>query len=131
MLWAIGFQESRFVHRRQIRGPARGFWQFEDGRLSGLAGLFALKSTRDAMRTLCDARGVALDRTAVYNQLEHDDVLAAGVARLLLWTDPHRLPDIGDAQAAWDLYMRTWRPGKPHRNTWDGFYNHALALVTK
>jgi hypothetical protein len=26
---AIGHQESRFIHRRQINGPARGFWQFE------------------------------------------------------------------------------------------------------
>ena len=31
MLLAIGLQESRFVHRRQIGGPARGFWQFEKG----------------------------------------------------------------------------------------------------
>ena len=29
MLLAIGLQESRFEHRRQIGGPARGFWQFE------------------------------------------------------------------------------------------------------
>ena len=28
MLLAIGLQESRFVHRRQIGGPACGFWQF-------------------------------------------------------------------------------------------------------
>src|SRR5690606_35531315 len=31
MLLAIGLQESRFEHRRQIKGPARGFWQFERG----------------------------------------------------------------------------------------------------
>ena len=31
MMLAIGYQESRFEHRRQIRGPARGFWQFEHG----------------------------------------------------------------------------------------------------
>lgn len=32
MLLAIGLQESRFEHRRQLgNGPARGFWQFESG----------------------------------------------------------------------------------------------------
>ncbi|WP_199533145.1 hypothetical protein [Thiopseudomonas alkaliphila] len=31
MMLAIGLQESRFIHRRQIKGPARGFWQFEKG----------------------------------------------------------------------------------------------------
>ena len=29
LLVAIGLQESRFEHRRQIGGPARGFFQFE------------------------------------------------------------------------------------------------------
>lgn len=129
MLLAIGLQESRLIHRRQIGGPARGFWQFEDGRLSGLAGLFTLRSTERHMRALCAARKVEFHRTAVYNQLEHDDVLAAGVARLLLWSDPQALPEIGNAQAAWELYIRTWRPGKPHRGTWDALYAQAVGEV--
>ncbi|MGL5703631.1 MAG: hypothetical protein ACRCW5_11040, partial [Cetobacterium sp.] len=29
MLLAIGLQESRLIHRRQIRGPAKSFLQFE------------------------------------------------------------------------------------------------------
>ena len=31
MLLAIGLQESRLEHRRQIKGPARSFWQAEKG----------------------------------------------------------------------------------------------------
>ena len=31
MMLAIGMQESRFLHRKQIGGPARGFFQFEEG----------------------------------------------------------------------------------------------------
>ncbi len=31
---------------------------------------------------------------------------------------------------AWNLYMRTWRPGKPHRSTWPALYAEALAEVT-
>ena len=31
MLLAIGMQESRLTHRKQIVGPAMGLWQFERG----------------------------------------------------------------------------------------------------
>ena len=62
---------------------------------------------------------------SVYSRLELDDVLAAAFARLLLWTDPARLPRTGDADAAWALYLRTWRPGKPHRQTWDALHAQA------
>ena len=31
LLLAIGLQESKFSHRLQIGGPARGYWQFEQG----------------------------------------------------------------------------------------------------
>lgn len=130
MLWAIGLQESRFTHRRQIGGPARGFWQFEDGRLSALAGLLRLDSTAGHMDTLAEARCVRPERSAIYRQLEHDDILAAGVARLLLWSDPQRLPRIGDADGAWALYLRTWRPGKPHPRTWANLYSRALELAS-
>lgn len=125
MLLAIGLQESRFVHRRQINGPARGFWQFERG--GGVAGVIRHPASAPHMAVLCNARDVDCNSHAVYDRLEHDDVLAAGVARLLLWTDPHPLP-VRDVQA-WDLYFRTWRPGKPHRQTWDAFYAQAQTAV--
>ncbi len=115
MLLAIGLQESRFVHRRQIGGPARGFWQFEN--------------SRDHLATLCKARSVAGDPDAIYAALEYDDVLAAGVARLLLWTDPKALPPVGDTQAAWALYLRTWRPGKPKPDSWGGLYQQAVTAI--
>ncbi|MNG31598.1 hypothetical protein D3C84_1174300 [compost metagenome] len=66
---------------------------------------------------------------AVYVAIEHDDVLAAALARLLLWTDPGKLPKLGDEQGAWDLYLRTWRPGKPHPETWPALYAQALEAV--
>jgi len=46
-----------------------------------------------------------------------DDVLAAGLARLLLWSDPRRLPAVGDEEGSWALYLRTWRPGAYDRGT--------------
>lgn len=134
MLLAIGLQESRFQHRRQLvgspprpTGPATGFWQCERG--GGVVGVLQHRASRDHARTLCAARGVEPVSQSVWQALQHDDVLAAGFARLLLWTDPHRLPALGDAQAAWDLYIRTWRPGKPHRQTWDALYAQALREV--
>ena len=45
MLLAIGLQESRFVHRRQIGGPARGFWQFERGTRTSRGGVWGCTCT--------------------------------------------------------------------------------------
>lgn len=134
MLIAIGLQESRFQHRRQLvgnpprpTGPATGFWQFERG--GGVVGVLQHRASRDHARTLCAAIGVEPVSQSVWQALQHDDVLAAGFARLLLWTDPFSLPKLGDINGAWDLYIRTWRPGKPHRSTWDALYAQALGLV--
>jgi len=124
---AIGLQESRFQHRRQIGGPARGFWQFEQG--GGVRGVLRHSASREHALAVCRVRNVIATESAVYAALENDDVLAAAFARLLLWTDPKALPALGDEQAAWDLYLRTWRPGKPHRHTWDALYAKALEAV--
>lgn len=127
MLLAIGLQESRLTHRRQIGGPARGLWQFERG--GGVAGVLRHAASREHALSVCDARRVAPVPEQVYQRLEHDDVLAAAFARLLLYTDPARLPALGEVGASWDLYLRTWRPGKPHRHTWDALYAQALEAV--
>lgn len=110
MLLAIGLQESRFVHRRQIKGPARSFWQAELG--GGMVhGLLRHHLTSELAVAVCDARGVQPVNEHIYTAIEHDDVLAAALARLLLWTDPGKLPSKGEVDAAWQLYLRTWRPG--------------------
>ncbi len=132
MLLAIGLQESRFTHRQQIGGPARGFWQFEKGTRAsrgGVWGVYLHQASKDRLAALCKARSVACDPDAIYAALEYDDVLAAGVARLLLWTDPKALPAIGDADAGWALYLRTWRPGRAHPKTWPALYAQAMTAV--
>ena len=137
MLLAIGLQESRFEHRRQLvgspprpTGPAKSFWQAElgGGMVTGLL-RYHDDRVRDLAVGLCAVRGVDPSPRALWDAIERDDVLAAGLARLLLWTDPGRLPRLGDADGAWQLYVRTWRPGKPHRSTWDDLYGQALAEV--
>ena len=124
---AIGLQESRFERRRQVGGPAVGFWQFEQG--GGVRGALRHSASRESALAVCRARNVIATESAVYAAIEHDDVLAAAFARLLLWTDPKPLPAIGDEQGAWDLYLRVWRPGKPHRHTWSALYELALEEV--
>lgn len=126
MLLAIGLQESRFEHRRQIGGPARGFWQFERG---GVRGVLKHKLTAGISAVICADRGVPPNEQDVQETLERDDVLAAAFARLLLYTDPAALPALGECAKAWDYYLRTWRPGKPHRRTWDALYAQALEVV--
>lgn len=132
MLLAIGLQESRFEHRRQIGGPARGFWQFEQGTeksRGGVWGVYLHAASKDLLKSLCDQRNVAFSPTSIYSAVETDDVLAAGVARLMLYTDPQKLPSVGDSAGGWSTYLRIWRPGKPHPETWPALYNQALAGV--
>lgn len=128
MIYAIGLQESQFKYRRQMgNGPARGFWQFERG--GGVVGVMKHAATSAHARNVCAERGVWFNRWSVWRALEVDDVLAAVFARLLLWSDPKPLPDLSDEAGAWNLYMRTWRPGQPHKHTWHANHSMAVDLV--
>lgn len=134
LLLAIGLQESRFEHRRQMgNGPARGFWQFERGTAAsrgGVWGVFLHPASAGLLRQLCVELGCLPSPSNIWEAIEHDDVLAAGLARLLILTDPYKLPALGDVDGAWRLYAdRCWRPGKPHPQTWPGFYARALEAV--
>jgi hypothetical protein len=124
MLLAIGLQESGFSARRQVNGPARGFWQTEP---NGVRAAWANHQTMEPLRLLCRALDVSFDPQAIYPALETNDQLAAGVARLLLFADPHPLPELDDCDGAWGLYLRCWRPGKPRPDDWPA--NHAAALA--
>ncbi len=87
---------------------------------------FFRQARTDVLKRAAELLGVGRLRLKVH-RASILDVLAASVARLLLWTDPKRLPVIGDASGAWDLYLRTWRPDKPHPRTWAGLYSRAVS----
>ncbi|MEN5115838.1 hypothetical protein ABE488_00675 [Luteimonas sp. TWI662] len=139
MLLAIAGQEADFRHRRQILGsgspgPAASLWQGEQG--GGMvAGVRTHPATREYAAALYRDRGVEPTNAAIWRAIERDDVLAAGLARLLLWSDPRALPAVTDVEGAWQLYLRTWRPGAYARGTpayrsrlrakWSGY--HATA----
>lgn len=133
MLLAIGLQESRFEYRRQIgNGPARGFWQFERGTKAsrgGVWGVYLHEASRNLLGKLCLDRDCAFDPHAIWERIETDDVLAAGVARLMLWTSAKALPDVDDEQGGWAYYLDTWRPGKPHPETWPALWAKAKEVL--
>lgn len=127
LLMAIGLQESRFLERRQLRaGPALSFWQFEPGQLSGFAGVFRHAATKDLARHVAlQLRYQSHDVEALRRASEHNDVLACAIARLLLWTIPRPLPDVGNVDEAWAQYLEAWRPGAPQPSTWHALHSEA------
>ena len=128
MVMAIAGQESNWQYRLQQGGPARSFWQFEKG--GGVHGVLTHAASKDKIKTVCGALLISCDETTVYEAMAWSDLLAASMARLLLFTDPAALPALGAEQEAWELYLRVWRPGMPHPENWPRVYGMALDMVT-
>jgi hypothetical protein len=128
MLIAIGLQESRFLHRVQIGGPARGFWQFEKG--GGVKGVLTHSMTQPLLLKPLQTLGYSIATTECYDAIADNDTLACIFARLLLWTVPGRLPSRHMPGLAWSQYLDGWRPGKPHPATWDAFFEEGWQRVT-
>lgn len=125
-LLAITQQEDKQQERVQRNGgPAHGLWQFEKG--GGVHGVLTHPASADLAESVCTARGVVAEEGAVWRALPTDDILAAALARLLLWTDPK--PMARNASEGWGLYARVWRPGKPHPEVWDDNYARAQKAV--
>jgi hypothetical protein len=117
MLMAIGWQESRFEHRTQLKnGPARGFWQFELG--GGVIGVMAHHRSKPHAIAALEALQYpgGYPPHAIHSAIQHNDLLAAVFARLYLWTSP--LPIATTEREAWQQYLGLWRPGKPHEASW-------------
>lgn len=137
LMLAIGLQESNLTARYQIlpggkKGPARGWSQFELGARgtgAGVWGVFEHRASAEPLRLACRALDVQLDPRVIWGELEHNDTLAAVLTRLLLLTDPHPLPALGDVAGGWAYYQRNWRPGKPHPEVWPEKYALALREV--
>lgn len=118
LLFATSRQENPERSPRQIikvngklsaAGPAAGDYQFEKG--GGVTGVLSHRASAALARQVCAERGVITSIDNVFAAIQYDSVLAAALARLLYYTDPKALPALGDEQGAWELYLRTWRPG--------------------
>lgn len=128
-LIAESLQETSLTTRQQIGGPAHGLWQFEDGDESAIALVLRHPLVGSIAQAFCQKRGVSPTHDAVYEAVLADDILACGFARLDLYCDPHPLPALGDAQSAWNVYMRVERPGGPRPAAWQGNYAEAWQAV--
>lgn len=126
LLLAIGYQESEFRFRAQVGGPARGYWQFEQG--GGVRGVLRHHTSAEDAERVCTDLDYLPSETIVYPALRNDSLLACAFARLLLWTDPKPLPTL--AGPAWDYYKRNWRPGKPHAEKWPASWRFAEDILS-
>lgn len=113
LLHAINLQENPARLEQQVKGPARGDYQFERG--GGVRGVMTHPASKRLAEQVCRARGVVFNAESIYQAIGLDPVLAAALARLLLWTDPKPMPSTTDEQGAWELYLRVWRPGAYER----------------
>jgi hypothetical protein len=122
---AIALQESRATHRAQIRGPARSYWQFEfNGGFKGV-----LRHTRTSLMAsqLVEELNLPNDPDELWQVFPHNDLLAAGFARLLIYSDNGPLPRT--QEEGWAYYIRNWRPGKPHPESWGECWATAVETV--
>lgn len=139
MLVCIALQESGLTARRQILdagrewwesrpGPAHGLWQFE--RMGGVYGVVTRNaSAREIVTPAIRKLLYPHDVDIVYEAITHNDILACVLARALLWTVPHPLPDRMNSDVGWGQYLGAWRPGKPHKATWADNYRRAWEAV--
>jgi hypothetical protein len=127
MLLAIALQESLLQHRKQVGGPAKGFWQFEKN--GGVLEILTQKDTKSFAEQACSALLVKPEAQTVYDLIQFNDQLACVWARLLLWRDPKRIAQ--NADEGWLQYLRNWRPGKPHPKTWQAHWDHASKVVNE
>lgn len=127
MLVAIGLQESEFHYRRQLGGPARGYWQFEkDG---AVLGVMNHRATGAIIAEVTRRLDYPFQRDVLHDAIENNDVLACVFARLLLWTIPAPLPEELEDDIGWIQYLEGWRPGKPHPERWPSRYAAAWVAV--
>jgi hypothetical protein len=126
MLLAIALQESKFLERKQIKGPARGFWQFEAPTVKLVA---QHKDLAPILVPVLHTLRYSSDPKELYTAIENNDTLAAVFARLLLWNSPRELPALGDFASGWRIYIEQWRPGKEKPDTWQECYDTAWKTI--
>lgn len=130
LLLAIALQESDGTQRRQGGGgPARGFWQFE---VAGVNGVMRHERTHAHLMQALQVLRYPKTSPARTLQavLEHNDVLAAVLARLNLWWLPSALPDRLDEAEGWRQYLAAWQPGKPRPADWPENFARGWGMVT-
>lgn len=127
-LLATGGQESGYITRLQLgNGPAHGLWQFE---LNGVSAVLKNKNSHGYLVGYLQSQThIDISAPNIYQAIQTDDITACVVARLMYWCDPTPLPKFGDEEAAWQYYLRNWRPGKPDRSRWAYWYPQTIKYL--
>jgi hypothetical protein len=130
-LLAVAVQETDLVNRlqigddgRPITGHGRGWFQFERSGIASLLSHEALTFLPKLLKPL----GYPPSLDVLHEAVAHNDVLACLLARLLLFTDPHPVPD--DKETGWETYLRLWRPGHPRPEKWPSSWGRADGAIT-
>jgi len=126
LLLAIALQESHLTARRQFGGPARSYFQFEQG---GVEGVLEHRATAHHAHEITLSLDVLPTAEDIYRAIEFHDVLACVFARLLIWTLPAPLPARANIAEGYGQYLAAWRPGRPRPETWDNNFVHAWGQV--
>jgi hypothetical protein len=123
MLMATAGQETNWDTRCQAGGgPALSYWQFEPIGVDGV-----MEQEPELSRHVLDACDIPVEDAHV--SLQYHDAAACAFARMLLYSDPAQLPQIGAEQEAYDFYLRCWRPGKPDPARWPSVYQTSVEVV--
>ena len=137
MLLTIAGQETNlaYVYQMDSQGKpiqtlARGLWQFE---LVGVEGCLN-HPANGWLAPFLEQNGFAgLTPEMIHWALPASTSLATWLARANLWWYAEDLiepiADYDHAEAAWQQYLDIWRPGKPHRETWDAHWLAAVEAV--
>jgi hypothetical protein len=138
MLLAIAGVESEFLHRQQLVGSFRRWWESINGPAAsyfqieriGIRGVLEHRRAGPMLRDVLAELGYPPELEVIWMAIKYDIVLAVVVARLILWIDPEPLPGFGEPQKAYAYYLRTWRPGKPCSfEKWLIWYERAWSVV--
>jgi hypothetical protein len=136
---AIGLQESGFIARQQGgtaktpgEGPAKSWWQFEKN--GGVKEVLTAADTMPLILPICEVLGYPRKTpTDIHEAMEHNDVLAAVMARLLLWKDPRTMALQHEVTKGYLIYLARWRPNpeaaKKHEKDWMKNFQIAWSIV--
>ena len=138
LLICIALQESGLRARRQMLEAGKPWWESRPGAANGLFMFERDGGVRGVMRhpaasaivlPVIDALLYPRDPYAVHEALIHNDVLACVLARALLYSTPDAMPRPNEPDKGWAIYIKAWRPGKPHPAEWPENYRTAWATV--
>lgn len=135
LLLSIGFQESGFVSRVQVKDDnmqddivGKGFYQFT---YIACKDVYEFQTNRFNFLDILNQLRIQNSARAVHTAIQFHDILATITARIFLYQSPLSVPCCDDYKSMWYIYKSRWRPGRPRRENWDTHCKRAKEIVIK